>query len=319
MRKQNIPNTEIYTTPIVLGTDILSPTVSDADMQAIFDLYAGLGGNHIDTAALYSQGHCEEVLGNWLRKTGKRNEILLATKGAHPNTKTMHISRLSKAELTADLEGSLKRLSVNEIDLYWLHRDDESLPVEPIMDTLNEFVRQGKIRYFGASNWTAARIQAANAYAQKSGQQGFCASQIKYAFAPSAPQFADDVTLVEMNETEYAFYKEANFPVVAFASQSKGYIQQLAAGRTLSEKARERYDCTENRRRFENLQRLSKETGYSATQLLLSYLTSETFLCTPIVGTNSIEKLKDSMSAAEVVLTPQQREMLISGTPRFYK
>ncbi len=314
-----IKNTALTSSKLVLGTDILSPACTKADMQSILDLYIELGGTHIDTAALYAKGGSEEVIGDWLKKTGNRNNVLIATKGGFPNPETMHISRLSRAELTADLESSLRRLATNEIDLYWLHRDDEALPVEPIIDTLNEFVKQGKIRYFGASNWKAERIKKANEYAKSSGQQGFCASQIKYAFAPSAPSFIDDPTLVEMNTVEYKFYAEKDFPVVCFASQSKGYFQKLVAGKPLSPKAEQRYDCPENRKRFENLMRLSEETGYSATQLLLAYLTSEAFPCMPIVGANSTEKLKDSMSAAKIVLTQKQRELLIQGTPRFYK
>lgn len=314
-----IKHTDLESSTLVLGTDILSPACTEADMEAVLDLYIGLGGKHIDTAALYANGQSEAVIGRWLKKNGKRNQILLATKGGFPNPKTMHISRLSEGELTEDLDGSLSRLQVNEVDLYWLHRDDEALPVEPIVDTLNKFVRQGKIRYFGASNWKASRIQAANAYAKASGQQSFCASQIKYAFAPSAPQFIDDPTLVEMNTAEHEFYVAETFPVVAFASQSKGYFQKLAAGKPLSAKAEQRYDCAENRKRFENLVKLSKETGYSATQLLLAYLTSETFPCMPILGANSTEKLRDSMTAAELVLTQKQRALLIEGTPRFYK
>ncbi len=319
MRTFSIPNTNLITTPLVLGTDILSPTVNESDMMSILDTYLGSGGTHIDTAALYAHGRSEEVIGTWLKQSGKRNQILLATKGGFPNPATMHIPRLSKSELKEDLENSLHRLNVNEIDLYWLHRDDEKLPVEPIIDTLNTFIKQGKIRYFGASNWKADRINAANAYAKKSGQQGFCASQIKYAFAPSAPNYKDDPTLVEMNASEYKFYTETGLPVVCFASQSKGYFQKLAAGHALSLKAQQRYDCPENRKRFENMIQLSAETGYTVTQLLLAYLTSESFICLPIMGANSIDKLKDSMSAAEITLTPEQRKLLIEGTPRFYK
>lgn len=313
------PGTKLQTSPLVLGTDILHGAVQDKDMSDILDAYIALGGKHIDTAAMYANGHSEEVIGKWLMQSGKRSEILLATKGGFPDPNTMHISRLSKEELTFDLENSLSRLKVNEVDLYWLHRDDEQLSVEPIIDTLNAFVQQGKIRYFGASNWKASRIKEANAYAAKSGQQGFCASQIKYAFAPSAPQFEDDPTLVEMNTKEHAFYAAENFPVVAFASQSKGYFQKLAKGLPLSPKAQARYDCAENRKRFENLMRLSKETGYTPSQLLLAYLTSESFLCAPIIGANSIEKLTDSMAAAEIQLTPAQRASLIEGTQPFYK
>ena len=319
MKMRNIPNTDLITTPLVLGTDILYGDVQDKTLTETLDAYTALGGLHIDTAALYAHGHSEEVIGAWLKQSDKRNHLLLATKGGFPNPATMHISRLSQAELAEDLENSLRRLAVNEVDLYWLHRDDEGLPVEPIIDTLNTFVKQGKIRYFGASNWKAERIKKANDYAKNSGQQGFCASQIKYAFAPSAPSYSDDPTLVEINAKEHKFYTEEDFPVVCFASQSKGYFQKLAAGLPLSPKAEQRYDCPENRRRFENLLKLSNETGYSATQLLLAYLTNESFMCLPIVGANSVEKLRDSMSAAEIVLTQKQREMLIQGTPQFYK
>jgi aryl-alcohol dehydrogenase-like predicted oxidoreductase len=117
------------------------------------------------------------VAAHRLRDRRVREQIIISTKGAHPRFATMHIPRMSKAEIESDLDSSLQRLGVECVDLYWLHRDAPGYPVEEILQSLESFRQAGKIRYTGFSNWTQARAEEARQAAQCLGIQGFIASQ----------------------------------------------------------------------------------------------------------------------------------------------
>ncbi|MCM3628478.1 aldo/keto reductase [Paenibacillus glycanilyticus] len=170
------------------------------------DAYVASGGNMIDTAEVYAnwlpgtQSISECTIGNWMKSRGNRNNLIVTTKGAHPRLPTMEISRMSREEITEDVDGSLRRLQVDTIDLYWLHRDDRNRHAGEILDTLNNLVKEGKIRYFGCSNWTANRIQEAQLYAESHGLQSFSANQPMWSLASVDPSAMEDRTLVVMDE-----------------------------------------------------------------------------------------------------------------------
>ena len=148
------------------------------------DKYVELGGWCIDTARVYcdwlENGHdsSEGVIGRWLKARNNRDKICIATKGGHPEMGHMDESRLSREELTKDLEESLKVLGVDYVDIYFLHRDDPKIPVEEIMPVLNDFYESGKIHFIGVSNWTTQRIEEANKFAEKNGMEPIRISQI---------------------------------------------------------------------------------------------------------------------------------------------
>ncbi len=175
MQKTNIPNTDLYASRLALGTDYFGSTVSrDLSMQ-LMDHYLEAGGNVIDTAESYARWlprgeyQSEKVIGEWLRERRTRDQIVLSTKGAHPKLGTMEVPRLSKAEIQSDLDSSLRRLGVENIDLYWLHRDSPGYPVEEILESLEAFRKAGKIKYAGFSNWTQSRAEAARLAAERFG------------------------------------------------------------------------------------------------------------------------------------------------------
>ncbi len=289
---------------IILGTDYYGLTVSKREAFSLLDAYCAAGGNHIDTAKIYGEGHTEPLIGEWLRMHG-RDGLIVATKGAHPEIGHMDVSRLSHFEIETDLDESLIRLGVDCIDLYWLHRDDEAVDCGGIVETMNELVKKGKIRRFGCSNWKSRRIAEANDYAVRHGLSGFCASQIKFSPAVTAPSYSDDPTLVEMNGDEFEFYKNAEIPVMAFAPQAKGFFSKLAilGERGLSGKVRDRYLCDENLKRFEIIKKIC--TRYSCSEAaavcasLASLAAPDTF---PIIGGKTVGQLTDSLSGADVVL-----------------
>ena len=304
-------NNDIKAASIVLGTDLFGTAIPDELVADMIDLYIGMGGNTIDTARIYGtlsgsyMSKSEQSVGKWLKSHGGRDKIVLSTKCAHPPIDNMAQSRLSETEIEKDIDESLISLQTDYIDIEWLHRDDVNLPVEGIIDALNNMVKKGKIRCFGTSNWTGARIAAANEYALSSGQQGFSASQIKWSAAASSPMYDDDPTLVEMTMSEYAYYSKSKLPVFAYASQAKGFFYKYHKGgeAELSPKAKERYMSARNIEIYKQLLALCDRHNITLESAVLSALTSNIdFDTLSIVGCQNVQQVITSMTAADVVL-----------------
>ena len=307
---KQFPNSDIKSSAIVLGTNSIGSDIDEKTSFALLDTYVSFGGNHIDTAHYYGYGASEKTIGKWLSESGKRDDVIITSKGAWPYDGT---PRLEKADVEADLDESLSRLSVDYIDTYLLHRDSKDFAVEPIIDYFNEFVKKGKIRSFGCSNWTADRVKKANEYAKASGQKGFAVSQIKWSLAEVSPAYKEQDGLVPMTDDEYKFYLAADMAVMAYASQGKGFFSKMISGgeAALSTKSRERYLCDENLKRLEKLKTLAAEKGVSASALTLAYLYSRPFISVPVVGCSTVPQLKDSLSAPDLVLTEEEINYLI--------
>lgn len=138
------------------GTTAGLGATDEPEAVKIIDAFLGAGGNFIDTADVYNGGEAEKIVGRALQ--GRRDEVVLATKGYMPQGSGPNDRGLSRVHLTRALEASLRRLGTDYIDLYYCHQWDAGTPVEETMATLDGFVRSGKVRYLGCSNFTAAQI-----------------------------------------------------------------------------------------------------------------------------------------------------------------
>ncbi len=138
---------------LVQGTVMVGSKDVEGSFKLLDDIYA-LGCTTFDTAHVYGSGDGERTVGRWINERGIRDKVVLITKGAHPNSDR---KRVTPFDITSDPHDSLARLKFDTIDLYLLHRDDPSVPVGPIMETLNEHHKAGKIRAFGGSNWSGER------------------------------------------------------------------------------------------------------------------------------------------------------------------
>jgi len=308
MRLVAIPNTDLAVSAICLGTANLGSSVDAEASFALLDAYLERGGNFLDTAQVYAnwlpveESVSEKIIGRWMKARGHRERVVLATKGGHPNLKTMHVPRLSPKEVASDLEGSLRRLGVERIDLYWLHRDDPARPAGEIIEMLRGFAMAGKIRYYGCSNWRAARIVEAQAYAKAHGLAGFVGDQMMWSLAAPEPAALSDKTMVPMDQALWRYHRETGLAAIPYSSQAGGWLQKAAAG----VRTRPVYDTAGNRARLARAQRLAAETGWTLTQIALGYLLSQPFVTVPIVGCKNAGQLDDSLSAGEVRLTGDQ-------------
>jgi aryl-alcohol dehydrogenase-like predicted oxidoreductase len=252
------------------------------------------------------------LIGTWMKERKNRVQVNLATKGGHPEFNSMHIPRLSKAEIIADLEASLKHLQVDCIDLYWMHRDDPTRPVEEILETLAGLVKAGKIRCYGCSNWRFERIQAAQVAAADQGFPGFAGVQNLWSLATVNTNSLIDPTLVVMDTSLWGYHHKTQLAAIPFSSQANGLFQKLEGGqeKQISEEQRKMLLNKDTRARFEQLQALKTQTGLTTSQVVLGYLTGQPFPTIPVIGPKNLEQLQDSLCAAEIALTEEHIRFL---------
>jgi aryl-alcohol dehydrogenase-like predicted oxidoreductase len=287
----------------------------------LLDAFFAAGGTFLDTAKVYAdwlpgeRSVSEKTIGAWLRHSGKRDRVVLATKGAHPDLSTMHIGRLRPADITADVEASLRHLQTDVIDLYWLHRDDVSRPVAEILKTLEDLVRAGKIRYYGCSNWRAPRIAEAQAAAAREGWGGFVADQMMWSLAAVDAAALPDKTMVPMDPALKQLHLATGLAAVPYSSQANGYFQRLAAGDRagLKEGPRRIYATQTNEQRLGRIRQLAAKRGLSITAIVLGYLMAQPFPTFPIFSCRTLSQLEDVLSAADVILTQEQLAFLEAG------
>ena len=308
---------------IALGSTNFGEPMSIRESWRVMDYAREQGINFFDTARIYGywyqeggrNGYCEKMIGDYMRSRGCRNEIYLVTKGAHPPFEDRSASRLTPACLREDLEGSLQDLGTDHIDLYFLHRDHPDMDLPAVMETLHDFVKEGKVLSLGASNWHYSRILEANAYAKKHGLTPFCASQVEWSMAKLADGTAGDKTQVVLTPEEYEAYRKSGMLLMAYTSQAHGLFSkaQAAGGYEALAAAGKlgKYKDPANAHRIEAALTLCQRYGISPAALAVSYITSQTFPAVPILGCSRKEQMEDSLSAVDLVLSPEDYALLL--------
>jgi aryl-alcohol dehydrogenase-like predicted oxidoreductase len=299
-KKVKIPETDLIVSRVALGTVNAGLDYDGLEADRLFDEYLDLGGNLIDSARVYfdwvppEKGRSERVIGDWLRRSGKRNKIVLITKGGHPEKGRMHISRMSQADMEYDLDLSFKALGVDMIDIYFYHRDDLAQPVGELLERMEGFRKAGKIRYYGCSNWTTERMKETDAYAGKHKLRGFIANQMLYNFASGYMKPFDDETMVAMDDGMLAYHKEnpGNVAMPYFGVCS-GFFHLLSAGNEDQVKASPYY-TPQNLELAKKVDRLRYKYNATISQILTGFYMVQPFLTIPLVGSINSEQLNDA-------------------------
>lgn len=225
----------------------------------------------------------------------------------------MYSPRINEEEVRKDLEGSLLDLEVDYVDIYWLHRDDIHKPVEEIMPFMDKFVKEGKVKVIGASNWTHERIAEANKFAIENGLTPFSSSQMCYALAKYRLMPHDD-TEVQMTKEAYDWYLSQDMPVLAFTSQAQGlYKKAIAAGGTLESMNNEKFthffhkDITN--RQIAAIKKLSEKYNVSPSVINFAYFNSDKLRTAALFSVSRIEQMEDSMQNVDFTLTEEDRKL----------
>ena len=292
----------------VLGAGRLGDRTREKDCFEILDAYLDLGYHTLDVARSYAGGVCEEMMGEYLKKRKNRSKTVLISKGGFPLSRdAMHLTRLSKADLEADVNASLRALETDVIDLYFLHRDDLKQSPAELIENANRFISEGKVREIGASNWTCGRIKEANEYALAHGLKPFVSSQINYSLAQTTPALTGDLTHVVMNDVEYRWYASSHLPLIAYSVQAKGFFSKRLSGLPLKESGRKSYlSLPENYARAERLTRLSQQKNIPIPALLIAYVLSKEPSFGAIGGFSTKDQLLESEPGARLRLSPAE-------------
>ncbi len=294
--------------PLSLGGNVFGWTADEQQSFAVLDAYAAAGGNFVDTADVYSAwapgntgGESETVLGNWLRSRGNRDDVVIATKvGMHPEA-----GGLGAANIKAAAEGSLRRLGVERIDLYYTHRDDDT-PVEEFVTALDELVREGKVAAVGASNIGAERLSEALAFADREGLAKYVAVQPHYNLV-SRGTFEGPLADV------VAEHGLAAVPYYALASGFlTGKYRPGGPGvdSARSEGAARYLDDPRGPKVLAALDTVAGEHGVALATVALAWLAGRPTVAAPIASARTVEQLPPLLAATTLRLTPEQTALL---------
>ena len=282
------------------------------DVEDILEAALEAGINCVDTGREY--GKSEDAIGRWIKKSGKRDQIVLISKCCHPHM--AFLQRVNKQAAEEDLKKSLDVLGTDHIDLYFLHRDQESVPVESVVDFMNRFLEEGKIRAYGGSNWSAARIQAGNAYAKKNGLVGFTASSPHFSLGRQRHDpWGNGCKSItgDKKEGERAYYKETQMPLFCWSSlcngvfsgklksTDKGKIMKLFGFNTFWG-----YDCPDNYERLARCEELAKKKDTTVSCIALTWVLRSGLNTFPIVSASSPKRLLENAKALQLALTEEE-------------
>jgi 1-deoxyxylulose-5-phosphate synthase len=269
---------------LVLGTMVVA--------EDVLDEWVRLGGNVVDCARVYGDGACEEAVGAWLaERPAVRDDLVVLTKGAHPAGERR---RVTAADIAADLDASIAALG-RPVDIYLLHRDDPSLPVGPMIECLNAHRAAGRLKAFGTSNWTSARIDEANAYAAAHGLAGFTCNSPQLSLArqneehwPGTMAATDDVR---------AWHERTQMPLFAWSAQARGFF----AGHD-SESALRVYDNADNRERRRRAVEFAKRIDCTANQVALAWVLAQPYPVYAVIGPRTVAQLREAVGALDISL-----------------
>ncbi len=319
MKQLQLTGSDLVVSPLCLGTNQFGTSLNDAAAAAVLDAFISAGGNFIDTARSYgdwipdaSRAASEHALGRLLAGRD-RASLVIATKGCEFDYRAGDFAlRVTPAHLREDLAGSLDALQCSYVDLYWLHRDDPSRPVEPLIDALIEEQQAGRIRYFGCSNWSPTRIAEAQGYAKRIGHAGFLACQPLWGLAEPNRDAMQRYCPGGYYEDGYQSLHAAGLTMIPYSGQSRGVFSKLAQGgeSSLNQELSELYLNDLNQRRLKVVQRLAQAHNASINQVVLAYLLCQTAQTIPIIGASRPEQISDSVGACALRLSADELSAL---------
>ncbi len=309
---------DIRISKIVLGAGSFGSELTRDLSFEMMDRYYEAGGRTFDTGRIYmawvrkGASKSEKTVGEWLRVCGLRKDITVVTKGGHPEFRNMHYSRLAPECIEYDINTSLAVLGLDQVDVYLLHRDDERIPVAEIMDTLDQFVKDGLTRSIGVSNWSVERIREANQYAEYHGKTPLTVSQIQWNMADCRRDQLMDTTCLCMNPEEYKGYMEIGMPVMAYSSQAVGFFSKYLSGQQDKLSSRAKVFLTpENIRRAERVKEVCEKLGCTPAALCIAFITCNALDGYAVIGNSNIRQMEESLEATELQIDKETIEYIL--------
>ena len=302
--------TDLRIAPLVLGGNVFGWTADEATSFAVLDAFVAGGGTMIDTADVYSAwvpghkgGESETVIGAWLKQSGKRDQVQIATKvGMLPGEGG---EKLAPARIAAACDASLKRLGVDTIDLYFAHQDDDAVAQEDALAAFGKLIDAGKIRALGASNFHAARLKSANDAAKAHGLPHYHVLQPEYNLV-SRQKFEGELQ---------AYCVEYNIGVVPYYGLASGFLtgKYRSAddfGKSVRGGRMQAFLDGSGPAVLAVMDAIAAETGASLAQIALKWLAEQPAVTAPIASATSVAQVEELLGSMDLVLSPEQIERL---------
>lgn len=223
-----------------------------------------------------------------------------------------HKSRMTRADMVKDLDESLRQLRTDHIDLYFYHRDNPGQNLEETIEVMQDFVRQGKIRYYGCSNWSAARMKAADAYCKEKGYRGFIADQSLLNLGMKYMNPLEDDTLAYTKGEAFQYHIDTPENVMMpYMGNCSGFFH-IYDTRGAEGVQGNPYNTPGNLRVAERVKELKQKYGCTITQAVLGFFFHQPFTCLPLYGPGCCEHIKDACGTLDVPFTDADYEWVLA-------
>jgi aryl-alcohol dehydrogenase-like predicted oxidoreductase len=309
MREREVPNPRqlgrsgLQTPRLVLGGNVFGWTAKGADAFRILDRFVEAGGRMIDTADVYSVwvaghkgGESESLIGEWLKRSGRRDQVLIATKvGMLPGEGG---AKLEPARIAAAADASLKRLGVETIDLYYAHQDDEATPLEETLAAFDTLVEAGKVRALGASNYSAARLGEALAICERTGMARYEVVQPEYHLM-KRDRYEGELQQLCLAQDIAAlpYYGLASGFLTGKYRSSADFGQSVRGDRMA------KYLTARGLGVLGTLDTIAQETGATQSQIALAWLAAQPGVAAPIASARTPAQLEELIGAMDLELS----------------
>lgn len=301
-QKRELGRSGIAITPFMLGGNVFGFTADEKTSFAVLDAFVDQGGNAIDTADVYSNwapghvgGESETVIGRWLKISGKRDKVVIATKVGMWDKRL----GLSRQNILDACDDSLRRLGIETIDLYQLHRDDEATAPEDFLGALGELVKAGKVRAVGLSNFKAGRLEETIRTAERVGGPRIETLQPEYSLMARGIE-AD---LMPMCARE-------SVSLITYFALANGYLSgkyRSAADKAKSVRGRrmDKYMEGNGPAVLEALDAVSARLGATPAQVALAWIMTKPAIAAPIASATSVAQVNELMGALRIALSAE--------------
>ncbi len=296
-----LKQTDLQISDLCLGGNVFGWSADERQSHDVLNLYTELGGNFIDTADVYSEwgdghvgGESESVIGSWLKSRGNSEEVVIATKVAKLSTRP----GLSRANIIAACDDSLKRLQRDHIDLYYAHEDDATTPLEETLDAFTHLQRAGKIRFAAASNYSAARLLEAAKISKQSHLIEYVALQNHYNLLERQEYESDSVPALNELGIEGLPYFGLARGFLSGKYREGVSVESVRAGGVT------KYTNEHGWAVLAKLDRLANHHSVSLSAIALAWLRQQPTVAAPIASARTVEQLREIM--VSVTLSPEE-------------
>jgi aryl-alcohol dehydrogenase-like predicted oxidoreductase len=309
MEIRRLGQSDLYIAPLAFGGNVFGWTINEKQSFTILDQFVASGFNFIDTADVYSRwasgvgGESETIIGNWMKKKGNRRSIVLATKVGMEMGEGK--KGLSKKYIIKAVEDSLKRLQTDHIDLYQSHKDDEVTPMEDTLQAYQQLIKEGKVRYIGASNFSAERFAKALEISKKYDLPRYECLQPHY-------------NLCERSGFENGLEKicqENQVGVISYYSLAAGFLtgkyrSEKDLGKSVRGKGAAKYLTPKGEKILKALDEVAANHRVKPATIALAWIMSRRVITAPITSATTSEQLAELTASTSINLRIEEKELL---------